>query len=534
MATARTSLRHRRTEPAQVDNKLRSTGTKGKVGKVVSAAAAKIAQVALRPDVTVDELAHMANADAAFAMQLLSLVNSPALGRGSSITDINQAASLLGIRGLRTVALSLLVSSLCPEEASARVLMANSLRRAVSCRLVAKELEYKDLDSCFAAGLFLDAGILAHAQDRLQLAVDVASGPARHRTLREQAEGLKPHPLSGAELAAGYGLATDTVEAIRQHHDEQPPAQPLARIAWAAELLAGVFENPNVQVARDLALCRCRLIGLGAAQVDRVLQLIPEQVAQVAQAFQRDLGPQPDLQTLREDASRSLSEINQQYEGVIRKLGELLAEKEKLAEELKKANDALAAMARTDALTELPNRRALEDNLKRCVARSARDGTWLGIVAIDIDHFKKLNDTHGHAAGDAVLAAVGKVLPAKCREGDVPARYGGEEFTLVLPGTDPPGCAVVAERVRRAIEALEITFEGRTLRATISVGVAAARGPATQPYSALMSRADAALYRAKHSGRNRVVCDESAAVEVEDEEEDTEIRRPNLSPSALP
>jgi diguanylate cyclase (GGDEF)-like protein len=237
---------------------------------------------------------------------------------------------------------------------------------------------------------------------------------------------------------------------------------------------------------------------------------------------------------LREDASRSLFEINQQYEGVIRKLGELLAEKEKLAQDLKKANDALAAMARTDALTDLANRRALEDTLRRCVARAARDGTWLGVVALDIDHFKKLNDTYGHAAGDLVLATVGKALPAKCREGDVPARYGGEEFTLVLPGTDPPGCAVVAERVRRAIEALEISFEGQTLRVTISVGVATARGAATQPYSALMARADAALYRAKHSGRNRVVCDESTPIEDQEDEEDTEIRRPNLRPSAPP
>jgi diguanylate cyclase (GGDEF)-like protein len=460
-------------------------------------------------------------------------VNSPALGRGASISDINQAASLLGIRGLRTVALSLLVSSLCPAEASCRVLMANSLRRAVSCRLIAKELEYKDLDSCFAAGLFLDSGILAHAQQVLAVAVDIATGPAHHRPLREKAEGLKPHPESGAELALSYGLADETVEAIRQHHDEQAPAAPLARIAWAGEILAAVFETPNVQVARDSALARTRHIGLSSSQVERVLGLIPEQVAELAHAFQRDLGPQPDLETLREDASRSLSEINQQYEGVIRKLGELLAEKEKLAEKLKRANDALAAMARTDALTELPNRRALEDTLKRCVARSWRDGSWLAVVAIDIDHFKKLNDTYGHAAGDAVLAAVGKLLSQTCREGDVPARYGGEEFTLVLPGTDPPGSFVVAERVRRAVEATEVVFEGRTLRLTISVGVAAARGPATKPYSALMARADGALYRAKHSGRNRVVCDEVATVD-DDDEEDTEIRRPDLRPSAAP
>jgi len=91
-------------------------------------------------------------------MKLLALVNSPAFARSRTVSDINQAASLLGIRGLRTVALSLVVSSMCPEHESCRVLMANSLRRAVSCRLVAMELGYKDLDAAFATGLFSTAG----------------------------------------------------------------------------------------------------------------------------------------------------------------------------------------------------------------------------------------------------------------------------------------------------------------------------------------------------------------------------------------
>lgn len=506
---------------------------KPRAAKVVSAAAAQIAQVALRADVTVDELAELARRDAAFAMQILALVNSPALGRGVTISDIQQAATLLGIRGMRTVALGLLVSSLCPEAQSCSVLMANSLRRAVSCRLLAKELQHRDLDVCFAAGLFLDSGVLAHAQEHLATALEIALAPAHHRPLREQAEGLVPHPASGAELAASYGLAPELVEAIRHHHDPTPPAAALARIGWGGELLAGVFESPNVRSAREHALSQAQRIGLDAARVDRLLELIPREVEQMAAIFQRDVGPQPDLQALREDASRSLSEINQQYEGVIRKLGQLLAEKEKLTQELRRANEALAVLARTDALTELPNRRALEDFLRRSVARSARDGSWLSVVALDIDHFKQLNDTYGHAAGDAVLSAVGKLLPTQCREGDMPARYGGEEFTLVLPGTDGPGALVVAERVRRAVEALETRFDGRRLKVTLSLGVAAAEGAATQPHSALMARADAALYRAKHSGRNRVEHDLSPR-RPEEDETDTAIRPPSPRPFRRP
>lgn len=497
--------------------------------QVVSAGAARIAQEALKADVTVDALARLAHADAAFAMKLLALINSPAFARSRTVTDINQAAALLGIRGLRTVALSLLVSSLCPAHESCRVLMANSLRRAVACRLVANELGYKDLDGAFATGLFLDSGLLSHARTHLDLAIAIAASPPHHRVLREQAEGLVPHPTLGGDLAEKYALPAETVSAIKSHHAPEPPQGPLAQIAWLGEHVAGVFESPDVERARATAIAHARAVGLGAANIASILDALPVQVAEVAEALDSDVGELRDLDALRNDAGRLLSEINQQYEGVIRKLGELLAEKEKLTEDLRKANEALAALARTDALTDLPNRRALEDELTRASARASRDGTWLSVIALDVDHFKRFNDTHGHAAGDAVLATVGKVLVAQCRKGDVPARYGGEEFTVVLPNTNPLGATVVAERIRRAFEASETVFEGKVLKVTMSVGVASAQGRETEPVAALSARADEALYAAKHAGRNRVVSAGPRESAIDDEE-DTEITRVSSLP----
>jgi len=520
-----------------------SQATKGRHGKptagagrfsnseqVVSTAAARIAQEALKADVTVESLAKLAHTDAAFAMKLLALVNSPAFARSRTVSDINQAASLLGIRGVRTVALSLVVSSLCPEHESCRVLMANSLRRAVACRLVATELGYKDLDACFATGLFLDSGLLSHAQDQLALAVSIGTGPAHHRVLRELSEGLVPHPVAGGNLAEKYALPAETVAAIRQHHSAELPNGTLPQIAWLAEGIAGIFESPDVDRARSMAVEQARKIGLGAAQVAAILESLPGQVASVAEALNSDVGEQLDVDTLRNDAGRQLSEINQQYEGVIRKLGELLAEKEKLTEELRKANETLASLARTDVLTGLPNRRALEDELSRSVARAVRDRTWLSILALDVDHFKSFNDQHGHAAGDAVLSAVGRILVEQCRKGDMPARYGGEEFTVILPNTNPLGATVVAERIRRAFEAAELRFEGKLLRITMSLGVASAQSKDADPPGILMARADEALYRAKRAGRNRVVNSALPAAELADDEEDTEITRVSALP----
>ena len=499
----------------------------------MSAAAGRIALEALKSDVTIESLAKLAHADAAFAMKLLALVNSPAFARSRTVSDINQAASLLGIRGLRTVALSLVVSSLCPEDESCRLLMANSLRRAVACRLVGTELSCKDLDTAFATGLFLDSGLLSHAQDHLELAVSIGAGPAHHRVLREQAEGLIPHPTLGAELAEKYALPAEVVAAIRHHHAPEPPDGLLQQVAWLGEGIAAVFESPDVERARLAAVARARKINVGAAQIAAILDALPGQVVSVAEALDSRLGELPDLDAIRNDAGRLLSEINQQYEGVIRKLGELLAEKERLTEELRKANDQLASMARTDALTGLPNRRALEDELTRAASRATRDGTWLSLLALDVDFFKSFNDKHGHAAGDAVLGAVGRILTEQCRKGDMPARYGGEEFTVILPNTNPLGASVVAERIRRAFEASSIPFEGKTLKITMSVGVASAQGRSIEPVSVLAARADDALYAAKRAGRNRVAnAGLPPSAPSEEEDEDTEITRASALPGA--
>ncbi len=473
--------------------------------EVISAAAARIAQEALKEDVSIEDLASLAHADAAFAMRLLALVNSPAFARTQTVSDINQAATLLGIRGLRTVALGLLVSTLCPPEESAKILMANALRRAVSCRLVAQAVGYRDLDGSFVVGLFLDSGLLCYPADKLEIAVAVAAGPAHHRVLREHAESITPHTLTGSRLAAKLGLPEDTVEAIRTHHDAHVPQHGLSRVAWIAERLAGIFESPEVDRARAEVIALGRPMGLTRRQIDDILEAVPAQVAEVAGALNSDVGDLHDLETLRNDAGRLLSDINQQYEGVIRKLGELLAEKERLAEQLRNANAALENMARTDALTGLCNRRALQDALERCSTKASAEGTWLGLVAVDVDHFKRLNDTYGHAAGDTVLARVGRLLIEHCQRGGLPARYGGEEFTVVLPEADACQAARFAEGIRADMEAMTIAHGDQALRVTASFGVAAERGPKARDFEVLLRRADEALYEAKHAGRNRVV-----------------------------
>jgi diguanylate cyclase (GGDEF)-like protein len=143
--------------------------------------------------------------------------------------------------------------------------------------------------------------------------------------------------------------------------------------------------------------------------------------------------------------------------------------------------------------------------LDRDLARAERDHTKLGFVILDVDHFKRFNDEHGHPLGDEVLRCVGKVLAAGARKGDLPARYGGEEFCVILPGADVEAAALVARRLRIAIERLTIESPKGTLHVTASFGVSAFAGQSGVTSQSLIKSADQALYRAKAEGRNRVV-----------------------------
>lgn len=176
-----------------------------------------------------------------------------------------------------------------------------------------------------------------------------------------------------------------------------------------------------------------------------------------------------------------------------------ITELHRIQEELSAANRMLARRAETDGLTGIANHRTLIERLMHELSAAERTGSTVSVVLFDIDRFKLVNDTHGHLAGDGVLADFGKILAAEIRDGDLVGRYGGEEFLVVMPSTRAERAAALAERVRRRVEAHVFPFD---VRATVSAGVAEAmRGPHTE----LIGRADGRLYEAKHQGRNRVV-----------------------------
>jgi diguanylate cyclase len=292
--------------------------------------------------------------------------------------------------------------------------------------------------------------------------------------------------LTGLTAGAGFAAVFFPLQmAVRRwlHEDALPPTNPpepdssqapATLPADQAQELVMRLHDVAVRMARDVGLHNesMREINADLETVDptdagAAIEIVLSAVDKIAQANGR------------------LTEQLTSAEDTIRKQSELL--------------DAQMEDALTDPLTEIANRRALDHELSRRLTDWQRCQAPVALLMLDVDHFKRFNDTHGHQAGDEVLRGVGRVLTETMREMDLVSRYGGEEFAVVLPATDLEAAKLAAERAREAIAAEAFQFEGTELHVTVSVGVAQVR--AEDDAAALIGNADEALYASKGAGR---------------------------------
>jgi diguanylate cyclase (GGDEF)-like protein len=164
----------------------------------------------------------------------------------------------------------------------------------------------------------------------------------------------------------------------------------------------------------------------------------------------------------------------------------------------------LAEQIGSDPLTGCMNRRSLEARLRSDLRQARRRGSTVAVVAVDLDHFKEINDTRGHPVGDIVLQQLAGIMKVTARDTDSVARFGGDEFVIILPDTGWQGALTFAERLRRCVDDYSFGPPDAPVSTTISVGVALGRGTDATSADALLKEADAALYKAKTAGRNRV------------------------------
>jgi len=201
------------------------------------------------------------------------------------------------------------------------------------------------------------------------------------------------------------------------------------------------------------------------------------------------------------DLYKRLNELNLSLEAKVReRTSELLRANERLSA----LNKELEEISITDSLTQAFNHQYFMDRMKQEVKRASRYGTRVSLLMLDIDFFKTVNDTHGHQAGDVILAGTASVIKDSLRESDLFARYGGEEFCVIAMAVEHSEALTLAERLRQNVETADFSHGGNKLKVTISVGVSTWTPELGEDFEELVHLADAALYKAKEQGRNRV------------------------------
>jgi len=232
------------------------------------------------------------------------------------------------------------------------------------------------------------------------------------------------------------------------------------------------------------------------------------------QAASGDLGQEMSEPELRAMAQRLLGETRRMQDANVQLEQKLEASRDDIAG-LQRDLDEVRRESMLDPLTKIFNRKSFDEGMLKSFADAGENGKPLCLMLLDIDHFKRFNDTWGHQTGDQVLRLVAMTLKSNIKGKDMAARYGGEEFAAILPETDLEGAMIVADNIRKAVQAKELlkrSTNEKLGRITASFGVAAYK-PGDSP-SSLIERADRCLYAAKHAGRNRVFCE----TELKDDE----------------
>jgi len=486
-------------------------------------ALAAILDAASDPNIDVTALGRFVQSDPSFASVVLQMVNTTAYKgtQRSTITDLRVAALRLGVRTLRNLALCHAARSCVSTKRIGSFdldgFWEDSVRRAVAGMLIAQRIGGVEPSESFAIGLLQELGVLVlllEHPERTDEWLRIAQADPSVRLAREIDLFGEDHTAMIGVIAQEWGFPDEITLPLRFHHHPSRAPEPVrlaCQIACAGETLASVLSHDDTRNALQRA--RTEVPGLTTIPVESLDELVQElgvQVDETARAMGIPVGPQPTLESILTEANRSLVDMNLSYEDLVRKLEQTLAEKEAIAAELDRKNKELSWISITDALTELPNRRELFRRLTQELVRVARHGDPMAMLVVDIDHFKRVNDTWGHVFGDVVLKDVAQALRGCCRESDLVARTGGEEFAAILPSTDLQGASYVARRMLSEVEKRRLAAPtGETVGVTISIGIAWIHGPYSARFDGdslvtrLYNTADQALYRSKTSGRNR-------------------------------
>ncbi|MCR9097950.1 MAG: diguanylate cyclase [bacterium] len=319
------------------------------------------------------------------------------------------------------------------------------------------------------------------------------------------------HPADGALARYEDDQGTDLVGRLL----------PLGRSGWylVAETEHARAFAPAIAITNQIFIVDICIILLFSVLAYKITLAIMQPIEALSRGAQRIAEGHVDYEIPMPANDDELGLLTGTFNGMMRKLrsSQLEIENDRIRlheknEELQRANEILAQLSITDGLTKLHNHRYFQDHLTREIKRVSRTHAPLSLILLDIDDFKLLNDTHGHAAGDEVLVALAAIMNDSARESDLIARYGGEEFVILMPNTDLAGAVHLAEKIRMTVESTRLIIGDnmKPINITISLGVALFNGDRRE----FFVEADKALYTAKENGKNCVIIAGNEGAEI--------------------
>ena len=463
----------------------------------------QVLQLTQDPDADARDIAKVMGQDPVLAAKVLKAANYLVPRQVSSLP---QAVAMLGIRAVSTLALGVSLSGAIQKApAQSEALDAGWRRRLYSGlagRALATETRLAPADEVFLNCLFQDVGMLgmiAALGEEYEAILQTAENHESLSLAEQEALGAD-HAAVGAAMADHWSLPPRLIAPIEYHHrlDEAPDeVGPTVRLVWGARMVANVLLKEDADLGAVVVQAALgQQFDFSGEQIQGLQERSAAEAEEVAGIFNVQAVPADEMVQILAQAQQVLVQ------------GAMEADAE--ARRLRTANEELTELVGTDRLTGLQNRASLDEIMPTLFEDFRAGDDQLSALFMDVDHFKLVNDTHGHAIGDEVLRRVGRILSQAF--GKRAYRYGGEEIVCLLPGHDESKAIDAAERIRETVAAEEIDDNGQQFRVTVSIGVASTDGT-TEPTTVegLIAAADKAVYAAKDAGRNRVVAASSMA-----------------------
>ncbi len=463
----------------------------------VPAVALQVLELCQDDEVSIGKVGKVLTRDPALASKVLRVANSPYYGVRSEVTTIERAITILGINATLSLALSFsLVRGLRQSANSGfdhHAYWQRSVIAATAARVVGAAGYYANRDELFLAGLLQDIGMLVLNEAIPESYGEIIhSSKGSHEALvqLERKEIGADHAEVGAWLLKRWNLPVNLQLATACSHapkSENKGTVIFAKCVAVAGYTAAIWRESNSAVAASRAYeIASQLLDMSSDQFDKTLSEIAHDLPEVTANLEISLGEGDFIEKMLDQARGALIELN------------LQANREAHRMQLQ---------AQRDELTKLVNRTYLNEVLPQEFESSCQLQQPLSVLFIDVDNFKKINDTYGHQWGDRVLESVARALQLCTRESDIVSRYGGDEFVIILRNTGEEVLSDLAARVQKATSlACQSMDEGESIPVTLSIGCATMSADHQyESINGLIEAADQCLYAAKMGGRNRVV-----------------------------